>query len=115
MKNAAALTATIVAAVAVAWIAGANPGCCLIPRASAATAPALKVATLHIEGMTCGACATAVKQVLKKVDGVKQAQVSYNEKKGVVTYDPAKVSPERIAHAVREKLPAYKATVRSDR
>ncbi|PYQ56906.1 MAG: mercuric transport protein periplasmic component [Acidobacteria bacterium] len=66
---------------------------------------------LHIDGMTCGSCATAVRQVLRKVDGVKDARVSYQQKQGVVTYDPTKVTPEKIAHAVTEKLPTYKATV----
>ena len=69
------------------------------------------LAILHIDGMTCGSCATAVKQVLKKVDGVKDARVSYEEKKAVVTYDAAKVTAERIAGTVSEKLPTYKATV----
>jgi len=70
-----------------------------------------KVILLHIEGMTCGSCATAVRRVLRKVDGVKDARVSYQQKQGVVTYDPTKVTPEKIAHAVTEKLPTYKATV----
>ena len=70
-----------------------------------------KLTTLRIEGMTCGSCATAVKHVLKNVDGVKKAHVSYAEKNAVVTYDAAKVTPEKIARAVTEKLPTYKATV----
>ena len=69
------------------------------------------VAVLHIDGMSCGSCATAVKRVITKVDGVKDARVSYAEKKAVVTYDPAKVPPQKIATAVSEKLPTYKATV----
>ena len=69
------------------------------------------LAILHIDGMTCGACATAVKQVLEKVDGVKDARVSYEEKKAVVTYDAAKVTADMIARTVSEKLPTYKATV----
>ncbi len=69
------------------------------------------LAILHIDGMTCGSCAMAVKRVLKKVDGVKDARVSYEEKKAMVTYDAAKVTAERIARTVSEKLPTYKATV----
>ena len=61
--------------------------------------------------MTCGACATAVKQVLRKVDGVKNARVSLEEKNAVVTYDAAKVTPEKLANAVTKALPTYKATV----
>ncbi|HMC21582.1 MAG TPA: heavy metal-associated domain-containing protein [Thermoanaerobaculia bacterium] len=66
---------------------------------------------LHIEGMTCGSCATAVRHVLKEIDGVKDVRVSYQQKQGLVTYDPMKVTPEKIAHAIEVKLPTYKATV----
>ncbi len=111
MKKAFVVLAIAGAALGFGFVAGAAPGCCVIPHASRAAAAAAKVTTLHIKGMSCGACATAVKRVLKGVDGVKDAQVSFEEKKGVVTYDPAKVTPEKIAQAVKEKLPAYTATV----
>jgi len=99
------------AALGVTMFASGGPGCCFIPRASAATVQRAAVTTIHIEGMTCGACATAVKQVLKKVDGVKDARVSYEEKSAVVTYDATKLTPEEIARTVSKKLPTYKATV----
>ncbi len=110
MKKTLVVLGIVVAALGIGFVSGAAPGCCLIPQASAATA-AGKVTTLHIDGMTCGSCATAVKRVLKKVNGVKDAQVSFQEKKGVVTYDPSKVTPAQIAQAITEKLPTYKATV----
>lgn len=110
---------SLVIAAAAASIVGSGlyaggSACCVIPQRAAAAAAAkspTRVATLHIEGMTCGACATAVKHVLSKVDGVRNAEVSFEEKKGVVSYDAAKVSPEQIARAIQEKLPTYKATV----
>ena len=40
--------------------------------------------TLHIEGMTCAGCETAVKMVLKKTPGVVSSEVSYEEKRAVV-------------------------------
>lgn len=80
-------------------------------RAIPAASATVRTATLHVEGMTCGSCATAVKHVLKKVDGVTDASVSYEEKQAVVTYDPKAVTPEQIARAVGEKLAGYKATV----
>ncbi len=67
-----------------------------------------------IEGMTCGACATSVKIVLGKIEGVSAARVSHEEKSAVVTYDPAKVTPQQLADTVNEKLP-YKATVVANR
>ena len=66
--------------------------------------------TLHIEGMTCAGCETAVKLVLKKTPGVISAEVSYEEKRAIVTFDPAKTTPQKIATAVAEAL-SYKVTV----
>lgn len=112
-KTLIAILATLVAGLAVATYAGAGAGgCCAIPQRTAGSSSATeKVATLHIDGMTCGSCATAVKRVLTKVNGVKAATVSYESKSAVVTYEPAKVTPETIARAVEEKLPTYKAKV----
>lgn len=113
MKKATAVFVLLFASLGLAGFANAGGRCCAIRQASPAkvSAASEKVATLHIEGMTCGSCAIAVRRVLRGVDGVKDAQVSYEEKKGVVTYDPAKVTPEKIARAVEEKLPTYKATI----
>ena len=66
--------------------------------------------TLHIEGMTCAGCETAVKMVLKKSPGVISSEVSYEEKRAVVSYDAAKTTPEKIAKAVADAL-SYKVTV----
>jgi copper chaperone CopZ len=74
----------------------------------AASQPA--TATLHVEGMTCGGCATAVKLVLQKTAGVMTSKVSYEEKQAVVTYDPARTTPAKIAAAVADAL-SYKVTV----
>ena len=113
MKKIVSLFIIIAAALAITVFANAGSGCCLISqqRTPLATAAPEKVTTLHVEGMTCGACATALKQVLKSTDGVRDARVSYEEKSAVVTYDSAKVTPEKIVRAISEKLPTYKATV----
>lgn len=52
-----------------------------------------------------------MKRVLTKVNGVKSATVSFEKKNAVVTYDPSKVTAQKIASAVEEKLPTYKAKV----
>lgn len=69
-----------------------------------------KTATLDIQGMTCGACTASVRVVLKKLDGVSEAKVSFEEKKAVVASDPAKITPQKMADAINAKLP-YKAKV----
>lgn len=70
-----------------------------------------KSVTLAVEGMTCGACSVAVKTALKKLDGVKDASVSYADKRAVVEYDPTKVTPNQMVEAVT-KL-GYKASIAS--
>lgn len=121
MKKATAVFVLLFALLGLSGFASAGGGCCALFASTTRTAAARnvkasssaseKIATLHIKGMTCGSCATAVKRVLTKVDGVKTATVSYEKKSAVVTYEPAKVTPEKIARAVEEKLPTYKAKV----
>lgn len=67
--------------------------------------------TLHIEGMTCAGCETAVRMVLKKTRGVTGSEVSYEDKRAVVTYDSAKTTPEKIAKAVADAL-SYRVAVK---
>ncbi len=123
MKKATAVFVLLFALLGLSGFAGAGGGCCALFASTTTTSSAAtrnvkasssaseKVATLHIKGMTCGSCATAVKRVLTRVDGVKAATVSYEKNSAIVTYEPAKVTPEKIARAVEEKLPTYKARV----
>lgn len=89
---------------------GLVPCCGFTRTASAATAQKHGTTTLHIEGMTCGGCETAVKMVLKKTPGVVSSTVSYERKRAVVRYEPAKTTPEKIAKAIATAL-SYKVTV----
>lgn len=82
----------------------------LVLLLAVATATQAATTTLHIEGMTCGGCETAVRLVLQKTPGVTSAKVSYEEKRAVVTYDAAKITPVKIAAAVADAL-SYKVTV----
>lgn len=66
-------------------------------------APKTATCTLEVAKMTCGGCAAAVKMAALKVDDVKEAKVSYEEKRADITYDPAKTNPEAIAKAITDK------------
>jgi copper chaperone len=57
--------------------------------------------SLHIEGMTCGHCVSAVRQALTAVDGATVESVAVGS--ATVAYDPARTSPERLAAAVTEE------------
>ncbi|MGQ0562722.1 MAG: metal-binding (seleno)protein [Gemmatimonadota bacterium] len=85
---------------------------CETPAATAAqvaSAAELDTVRLKIEGMTCGGCAVAARKIIARLAGVTKAEVSYETKQAVVTYDPARVTIEQIIAAVR-KL-GYRAEV----
>lgn len=60
---------------------------------------ATRQVTLSIQNMTCAACAVTVKKSLTRVDGVKDANVTSSPPQAVVTYDPTRVSVERLVDA----------------
>jgi copper chaperone CopZ len=79
------------------------PCCGTNGRAQAAPAeasPAVSTVTLTVEGMTCASCSVAVRTALKRLDGVRDARVSVEEKRAVVDYEPAKVTPQKMIDAV---------------
>jgi Cu+-exporting ATPase len=63
-------------------------------------APVVSSVTLNVEGMTCASCSVAVRTALKRLDGVRDARVSVEEKRAVVDYEPAKVTPQQMVDAV---------------
>jgi len=62
-------------------------------------AAATRQVTLSVRNMACSACAVTVKKSLTRVEGVKDAKVTLSPPQTVVTYDPAKVSVERLIEA----------------
>lgn len=63
-------------------------------------------AEFDVAGMDCGGCVIGTRAALKKIDGVTQADATYDEATGVgaawAVYDPAEVTPERLMAAIRE-------------
>lgn len=55
---------------------------------------------LHIEGMHCGSCAVGIQMLVSQMDGVKSVEVSYEGKKGVFEFDPAKIKKEDIIKSI---------------
>lgn len=62
---------------------------------------------LDIKGMHCTGCASGIEAMLKRVDGVTKADVSFEDRLATVAYDPAKANAEKIVEAI-EKM-GYKA------
>ena len=74
----------------------------LIALAATLSSPAwaaTKTVTLSVPGMTCAACPITVKKALTKVDGVQKAEVSYEKREAVVTFDDAKTNADALTKA----------------
>ena len=65
-----------------------------------------KTATLNLNvvGMHCGGCAGKVRAALSGIEGVKEVQsVSATDKSAVLTFDPSKVSEQKIVEELGKK------------
>jgi mercuric ion binding protein len=85
----------------------------LIALAAALIAPAwaaTKTVTLSVPGMSCAACPITVKKALTKVDGVQKAEVSYEKREAIVTFDDAKTNADALTKATENA--GYPATVK---
>jgi Cu+-exporting ATPase len=63
--------------------------------------------TLDLEGMTCASCAMRIEKGLKKVPGVKDANVNLATEQAAVVYDPAQTNLEQMVQKV--EAVGYKA------
>jgi mercuric ion binding protein len=70
--------------------------------ASVATATDSQHAVLDVRGMDCAACPITVKTVLRKQAGVEDVKVDFAKSTAEITFDPSKVSREKLAQVVTE-------------
>ncbi|TVY14793.1 Copper-transporting ATPase 2 [Lachnellula arida] len=59
--------------------------------------------TVAIEGMTCGACTSAVEGGFKDLEGLIQFNVSLLAERAIVIHDPSKLPPEKIAEIIEDR------------
>lgn len=60
---------------------------------------ASQTVTLSVPGMTCAACPFTVKKALNKVEGVTKADVNFDEREAIVTFDDTKTNLDALAKA----------------
>lgn len=56
--------------------------------------------TLAIKGMTCDACAISISKRFDGMEGIVDKKVNFGDEKARFTYDPARVSPEKIVNTI---------------
>ncbi len=63
--------------------------------------------TLKLTGIQCQACADRVESALKAAPGVTQVSVTADPPRAMVSYDPARTTPEAIEEVVRRTPPIH--------
>jgi Cu+-exporting ATPase len=58
--------------------------------------------TVPVEGMSCASCVLRVEKALKKVEGVSAATVNLATEQTTITFDPVRVTLERLRQAVSD-------------
>ncbi len=70
---------------------------------AAGTQNALKTVTFDVPGMTCASCPYTVKKTLKRIDGVTEAESSFETMSATATFDPAKTSIDVMLEALKNQ------------
>ncbi|KAK4999956.1 Cu(2+)-transporting P-type ATPase [Elasticomyces elasticus] len=58
---------------------------------------------IAIEGMTCGACTSAVESGFKEVEGMVQFNISLLAERAVIVHDPTKLSSAKIVEIIEDR------------
>ncbi|KAI1655403.1 putative copper-transporting P-type ATPase [Daldinia decipiens] len=66
-------------------------------------ASALATTTVAIEGMTCGACTSAIENGFAGVEGILRFNISLLAERAVITHDIVKLTPEKIAEIIEDR------------
>ena len=67
------------------------------------TENALKTVSFDVPGMTCPTCPYTVKKTLQKIDGVTEAESSFETMSATATFDPAKTNIDEMLEALKNQ------------
>ena len=81
----------------------------LLAGASMAASAAPKTVTLAIPSMDCPVCPITVKKALSQVPGVNQADVNFEKRQAVVTFDDTKANVAALTESTKNA--GYPSTV----
>ncbi|KAH7086138.1 E1-E2 ATPase-domain-containing protein [Paraphoma chrysanthemicola] len=72
------------------------------PSASGATAH-MATTTLKVEGMTCGACTSAIESGFQGVDGVGNVSISLVMERAVIQHNPEIISADQVKEVIEDR------------
>ena len=62
----------------------------------------ISTTTLHVGGMTCGACTSAVEGAFKDVSGIKSFSISLLSERAVIEHDASIIPPGKLAETIED-------------
>lgn len=62
----------------------------------------MEAITINIKGMTCGGCVKSVTEVLQKIPGISNVDVSLEKNCALIHYDPAQAQPTQFTSAIED-------------
>ena len=62
----------------------------------------MKTLSLNIKGMTCGGCVKSVTSVVQKIAGVSSVEVSLEQNRATINYDPVQAKPAQFKSAIED-------------
>ncbi|KAK4136660.1 heavy metal translocatin [Trichocladium antarcticum] len=71
--------------------------------AGAKAGPSTATTTVAIEGMTCGACTSAIEEGFQNASGILRFDISLLAERAVITHDPAELSADKIAEIIEDR------------
>ncbi|CAG8958352.1 hypothetical protein HYFRA_00011029 [Hymenoscyphus fraxineus] len=74
-----------------------------IGKGSSSSEQKVATTTVAIEGMTCGACTSAVEGGFKDLDGLIQFNISLLAERAIILHDPTKLAAEKIAEIIEDR------------
>lgn len=74
-----------------------------VPAGAEAAKSLQMITTVAIEGMTCGACTSAVEGGFKDVDGMLRFNISLLAERAVITHDPTRLPAEKLVEIIEDR------------
>ncbi|TVY58026.1 Copper-transporting ATPase, partial [Lachnellula suecica] len=71
-------------------------------RGSSSGKEKVATTTVAIEGMTCGACTSAIESGFKDVEGLRQFNISLLAERAIIIHDPKKLTSEKIVEIIED-------------
>ncbi|RYP57948.1 hypothetical protein DL769_009195 [Monosporascus sp. CRB-8-3] len=65
--------------------------------------PSVATTTVAIDGMTCGACTSAIEGGFTGLDGILRFNISLLAERAVIAHDPAKIPAEKIVEIIEDR------------